>query len=60
MIQLFNSSKHLVTKYCALEIEIYLGVDAKMFPPGIGPVTFGVLGGCVNHYTTKTLARGMS
>ena len=26
-----------------------------MFPPGIEPGTFRVLGGCDNHYTTETL-----
>ena len=26
----------------------------KMFPPGIEPGTFRVLGGCDNHYTTET------
>jgi hypothetical protein len=25
-----------------------------MFPPGIEPGTFRVLGGCDNHYTTET------
>lgn len=28
-----------------------------MFPPGIEPGTFRVLGGCDNHYTTETCAR---
>ncbi|KAF7403659.1 hypothetical protein HZH68_006453 [Vespula germanica] len=27
----------------------------KMFPPGIEPGTFRVLGGCDNHYTTETI-----
>ena len=26
----------------------------KVFPPGIEPGTFRVLGGCDNHYTTET------
>ena len=26
-----------------------------MFPPGIEPGTFRVLGGCDNHYTTETV-----
>ena len=26
----------------------------NMFPPGIEPGTFRVLGGCDNHYTTET------
>ncbi len=28
-----------------------------MFPPGIEPGTFRVLGGCDNHYTTETLRK---
>ena len=28
-----------------------------MFPPGIEPGTFRVLGGCDNHYTTETEVR---
>ena len=28
-----------------------------MFPPGIEPGTFRVLGGCDNHYTTETVER---
>ena len=30
----------------------------KMFPPGIEPGTFRVLGGCDNHYTTETWQQG--
>jgi len=30
-----------------------------MFPPGIEPGTFRVLGGCDNHYTTETLLLGV-
>ena len=29
-----------------------------MFPPGIEPGTFRVLGGCDNHYTTETEVSG--
>ena len=29
-----------------------------MFSPGIEPGTFRVLGGCDNHYTTKTDKKG--
>ena len=28
-----------------------------MFPPGIEPGTFRVLGGCDNHYTTETASK---
>ena len=31
-----------------------------MFPPGIEPGTFRVLGGCDNHYTTETDGRKMA
>ena len=29
-------------------------MNEKVFPPGIEPGTFRVLGGCDNHYTTET------
>ena len=29
--------------------------EKAMFPPGIEPGTFRVLGGCDNHYTTETV-----
>ena len=29
----------------------------RLFPPGIEPGTFRVLGGCDNHYTTETAGR---
>ena len=32
----------------------------KVFPPGIEPGTFRVLGGCDNHYTTETAAKEIS
>lgn len=28
--------------------------NSLMFPPGIEPGAFRVLGGCDNHYTTET------
>ena len=31
-----------------------IGKKVAMFSPGIEPGTFRVLGGCDNHYTTKT------
>ena len=36
----------------ATQKERYL----KLFLPGLEPVTFRVLGGCDNHYTTRTTA----
>ena len=32
-------------------------LNKRLFPPGIEPGTFRVLGGCDNHYTTETPGR---
>ena len=32
----------------------------KLFPAGLKPATFRVLGGCDNHYTTETTLRPTS
>ena len=41
-------------KFGILKHEIHVRKIKWLFPPGIEPGAFRVLGGCDNHYTTET------